>query len=334
MKFCFLSPAINLKIARAGLQFAHDNFEYIEEDGKSDSLSNYMSRAVDYGSFGTVRIEGSRRNEGAPLQINYEGKDLQGEQLYAQLDTWVECGSIEPDVATAIKSIGTGNIDLTDEHFVLLGAGAAMSPLRTLLRHGATVVCIDIPGTWGERSAAMWEDIINTAKESSGVVIFPTNFDPDINDTASMVAAAGCNLLEQPAEVYNWLSTIAETKQLTIGNYTYLDGHMFVKLSMCSDSIMAALCRFRADTNLAFLGSPTDIHVIPEEAHQEQRKNYLNHDGRGLEKGVNHLSKGKYFVLNDVPPAYGDDGRTMHLLDGSITAQGPNFMYVCDAFSP
>ena len=38
------------------------------------------------------------------------------------------------------------SVDLTGQHFVLIGAGSAMGPFIKLLEYGATVIAIDIPG--------------------------------------------------------------------------------------------------------------------------------------------------------------------------------------------
>jgi hypothetical protein len=327
--------------------------EFVDTDGTVHQFADYMFAQSGPGAgaealFGSVRVEGRGEKGGRPLHIQYDGKFLEGEEMRGQLDDWAAYGCIEPGVATSIEAVDDrGPVDLCGKHFVLIGAGSAMGPLETLLRHGATVVCLDLPGSWGGRQAACWRRILATARASCGTIIIPTTGTVDTGDISAMpaagegeeadgldaaderlIAAAGCNLLEQPAEILGWLNGLAETAPggLTVGNYTYLDGALFVKLTLCADAIVAGLCKARPETAIAFLGTPTDIHVVSEGAFEAGRANYLTHDGRGLEKGANHLSKGKYFVLNELPPAYGPDGKPLHLVDAVASLQGPNYL--------
>ena len=62
------------------------------------------------------------------------------------------------------------------------------------------------------------------------------------------------------------LETVCPGAQLTVGNYTYLDGALHVQLALACDAIMQRLCAARADTALAFLCTPTDNHVITADA--------------------------------------------------------------------
>jgi hypothetical protein len=80
-------------------------------------------------------------------------------------------------------------------------------------------------------------------------------------------------LLSDTPEICNWLRTVCKGEQLTIGNYTYLDGALHVQLSLASDAIMQGVCEARPDTALAFLCTPTDVHVIPQQAHEAAARN-------------------------------------------------------------
>ena len=84
-----------------------------------------------------------------------------------------------------------------------------------------------------------------------------------------MIQVAGCNLTEQPAEILNWLSEIQKSNQLTVGNYTYLDGELFVKVTLCADAITQKLCSQRKDTAIGFLGTPSDIHGMHHHFHSQ-----------------------------------------------------------------
>ena len=53
-----------------------------------------------------------------------------------------------------VDYFGSGK-DLSKCYFVLIGAGSAMGPFSKLLAHGANVVALDIPGSWGKVSRSI-----------------------------------------------------------------------------------------------------------------------------------------------------------------------------------
>ena len=62
--------------------------------------------------------------------------------------------------------------------------------------------------------------------------------------------------------------------QVMIGNYTYLDGDLHVKLALCADYCIQKLRKARPSTGVAFLCTPTDIHVCTEASDRAARDNY------------------------------------------------------------
>jgi hypothetical protein len=312
-------------VSKAGLDFAANNFDFVEADGKVSKFSDYMAKASSKGSFYSHVICGTGANPRSPLYLSYKGERLEGERMRAQIKKWADYGTVEPDISESIDAISDDKIDLTGKHFVLIGAGSAMGPLYTLLEHGATVLCIDMPGKWGERSAGTWRRIISAAKKSPGRVIIPSS-QASVKDEDELVQTAGCNLTEQPAEILNWLSDIARTQQLTIGNYSYLDGELFVRITVATDAILKSLCAQRKDTSLAFLGTPTDIHAISDEAFNNADANYKFHQKRIAERIIKSLSKGKSLNKNELPPVICDDGSNIKLVDAVNVLQGPNYL--------
>ena len=184
------------------------------------------------------------------------------------------------------------SIEKTGQAYVLIGAGSAMGPLTKLLKHGATVVCIDIPGAWGAGPQAMWKRIFDQAANSPGNVIYPYNGAggnaasalPDEKTYADKMKQVGFNLTEQPKEVLVWLNAVRKDLgvPLVVGNYTYLDSDMHVKLSIAADAVIKGLCEADNKTKIAFLCTPTDIHVITDAAHKEAGKNYGWHAGMSM----------------------------------------------------
>lgn len=113
--------------------------------------------------------------------------------------------------------------------------------------------------------------------------------------------------MNQPGEIANWLctwqSSLPDTARVVIGNYTYLDGDLHVKLALCADYCIQRLCAARSSTTVAFLCTPTDIHVCTDGANAAARANYGKGLGSlGLEKLFNILSGGKCLVKNALEP--------------------------------
>jgi hypothetical protein len=315
-----------LGVARAGSEYMHSNFEFVDpKTGTVQKFSEYMADAVSKGTFNSASVNGTGAKGGKPLVVPYKGKDLTGGDLKKQLQKWARYGTMEPDAAMAISAMASDNLDLSGKYFVLIGAGSAMGPFKKLLEHGATVVCIDIPGAWGERPAAMWQRMIDTARQSAGSIIIPLNKpQSECKTDAELIAAAGCNLTEGPAQILNWLLTVDPGQPLTVGNYTYLDGEMHVKLSVAADAVIKGLLE-RPNTSIAFLCTPTDIHVTTDAAHAAATANYGFHPGRLLEGLVQVLSMGKLLKKNALKPIPTDDGSALKFVDGISVAQGPNY---------
>eukprot|EP01034_Spumella_vulgaris_P023100 gene23100-29293_t len=265
-------------------------------------------------------------DKGLSFPTDAKGQSLRGEELKNQLNKWASYGTIEADAATSIAKLADGPLDLTGQHFVLIGAGSAMGPFIKLLEHGATVVAIDIPGAWGAGAQKMWERLITTARNSSGTIIFPISKpQSSFANDAELFAGCGCNLTEQPGEIAAWLKTVSPKSRLTIGNYTYLDGDLHVKLSLAADAVISNVSQARPDTAIAFLCTPTDIHFVPDEAHRAASKNYGFHLGKGIELLINLLTLGTKLVKNALPPVPTADGNKVKLIDGLSVAQGPNY---------
>ena len=144
------SPEAALAVARAGLDHMHEHFEFVRS-GRSYSLKQAMQAFT--GSFETGFVQGSKpKPERFELEVPYQGGVLKGDALLRQLEAWVRQGVIELSCGSAIAQVAQSEpwLDLSDRHFVLLGAGAAMGPLHVLLGLGAHVIAVDLdrPAVW------------------------------------------------------------------------------------------------------------------------------------------------------------------------------------------
>jgi len=348
------SPAAALKVAQAGLDKAYEVFEFIAPDGSAVNFAAAMA-AKNTESFFTGTIQGNAKPLAkSTLEIPYLGGTLSGQKLKDQVKEWVDYGTIEPSAGEAIIKC-VDHPDWLDQiknrYFVLLGAGSAMGPLLVLMALGANVIAIDLD------RPNIWKRLIGIARESSGSITFPMKADPATCKTdEALFQAAGCNLFTHTPMIRDWLMKLYPGKAFTVGCYAYLDGALHVQVSLAMDAICRDLSEHRKKTSLAYLCTPTDLHLIPKEAHEAAEENYKSFSGRLYCKSiggsrsvflgfraigkrltpalfiffagilVNALSSGKFLRKNVKEPIAGDGGISdYYVVDGISVAQGPNY---------
>ena len=267
------SPKTALACAEAGLDKAYDTFQFVAPDGSSVSLKEAMAaRNTEKFQTGFVKGEGVSENE--VLEVPYKGKILSGQALKDQVQQWVDYGTIEPSAGDAIKNCVDHPewLGLSNHYFVLLGAGSAMGPFLVLMALGANVVAIDLD------RPAIWKRLIGIAKKSSGTLTFPMKADQKKCATDdSLYEASGCNLFTQTPLIRDWLLNLYPGKPFTVGCYAYLDGALHVQVSLAMDAICKDLSENRKGTSLAYLCTPTDLHLIPEAAHDASLEFYAKY---------------------------------------------------------
>ena len=317
------SPEDALKVANAGLNKAYTMFQFISKDGKTtSSFASAMSAQND-----TKFCTGFVKGELAPpkdkkLEISYKGKQISGDELKAQVKKWVEYGTIEPSAGEAIiKCSDNPNwIDLSDKYFVLLGAGSAMGPFEVLMSLGANVVAIDLDRNF------IWKRLIERARNSSGSITFPmTKEQKDCANDEEMYASSGCNLFTETPIIRDWLVDLYPGKPFTVGSYAYLNGALHVQVSLAMDAICRDLCeRRKGTTSLAYLCTPTDLHLIPKEAHDAAKANYKEYSKKPFCMLMKLLG-GKKFLKKNVRNPVSGEGGEFYYVDGISVAQGPNY---------
>ena len=132
-----------------------------------------------------------------------------------QIDTWVRKGVIELSTGQAMQNVVDNEewTDLSDQTFVLFGAGSAMGPFPLLMALGANVIALDLdrPG--------IWQRLFKIAKDSPGTLTFPMRENVAGNDEAKLAEVAGCNLLTATPEIRNMLMTVKPSERLFWGAY-------------------------------------------------------------------------------------------------------------------
>eukprot|EP00040_Diaphanoeca_grandis_P008720 m.46200 g.46200 ORF g.46200 m.46200 type:complete len:523 (+) comp20171_c0_seq2:192-1760(+) len=313
-----VSTEAALGIAKAGMASLYSKMVYANKTtGTVLGVMEAIEQCKE--SFHTGVIRGSSVKK--PPSVPYKGSILTGKHLVRQADAWATGGQIEPSAQEAIALTVSNPEVLSVENrvFVVIGAGAAMGPFQQLLALGATVVAIDIP------VPQIWQRLIEFAQTSAGTLIFPTRSPcPESTDVKTMCEIAGVDVLEQFPALAQWLTLVAPGSQMTIGGYAYLDGAKFIKISVAMDAIAEYVRTHRDDVSLAYLCTPTDVHLRPQEAYDNYRERFNN---RGwLEDLTAFVSRGRFCQKNETKaPVETIDGKLQYPVDSVVSQQGPNY---------
>ncbi|NLT55064.1 MAG: hypothetical protein GXX79_10995 [Actinomycetales bacterium] len=317
-----------LAIAGAGLDAVHRRFR-VRQDGEDLSLDQVMRRDPEGSArppaVHPVAVAGAGEPGPCGLEIPYRGGLLAGDDLARRLDTWLADGIAEPSLAEAITAVAEHPewLDLRDLTVVVLGAGAELGPLPSLVRWGAHVVAVDLPGF------ARWRRLIDVVRASPGRMTLPVSrWLPATATDDELAAAAGNDLLTAVPDLLAWLSSL--DGPLTLGSYAYADGADNVRLAVAVDALAGALTAARDDVSLAYLATPTDVFAVPAEVVVDSRRRYASrvttwHRLARLGTG-GHLFAPNY---SGRPGQRGlvrtADGRPLGILDALVSQQGPNY---------
>lgn len=266
----------------------------------------------------TTEVVGAGEPE-TELSLPFRGQRLHGDALRRQVDSWITAGVVEPTVADAVGAVldHPDWLRLEGRTVAVLGAGAEMGPLVPLLRWGARVAAVDLP------RPAIWTRVLEQAHRRAGRLLVPTGAGSGrgVPNRVDPAAAAGADLLADAPTVAAWLSEVAGSDQLVVGNYVYADGATNVRVAAAVDVLSTRLLAERPDTALAFLATPTDVFAVPGEAVRFSTRTYEDRSGTAKLWGrpLRTLSGGRLLRRAYVTGA--DPGTN----DSLIPQQGPNY---------
>ncbi len=257
------SKAAALSVAAAGLDSLHARMRVGWPDGAETGL-DALAAAPARASFGTVSVAGTGQRE-TELAVPYRGDRLRGDALIRQLEAWASRGIIEPSCAQAVREVAAHPewLPLPGQTVVALGAGAEVGPAEQLLRWGARVAAVDLPGP------PLWERVLRMARQGAGELLVPVAGEtpappgPDAGD-AAIARCAGLNLVRQVPDAADWLAGL--DGPLVLGNYVYADGAANVAVCTAADALTTRLRAARDDVALAFLATPTDVYAVSADA--------------------------------------------------------------------
>jgi hypothetical protein len=291
-----------LRIAAGGLASLHQRMR-VGEAGLTSLLTAPADRPLQ-----TVEVSGGDPAD-KELSVPYRGDRLRGDALRRRLDAWVEAGVVEPSGAEAVRTVQANPdwLRLPDRTVAVLGAGAEIGPLPSLLRWGARVAAVDLA------SPAIWERVLGL--RSAGTILVPVGG----TDAEPLARRAGADLVAEVPAVADWLAALPG--HLVLGNYVYADGAANVRVSVAVDVLTARLQDARDDVALGFLATPTDVFAVPGEAVEHSVRAYADRSvaAKLLGRPLRTLSAGRLLRRGYVP------GSDPGVNDSLVPQQGPNY---------
>jgi hypothetical protein len=298
MEAGLVSREAALTIADAGLASLHRRMRVAGPDGEETGLGD-LATAPAGRTLATAEVAGTAEPEGE-LSLPFHGERLRGDALLRRLDTWVECGVLEPSAAEAVRTVVAHPewLALPGTTVVVLGAGAEMGPLTALLRWGARVAGVDLP------RPALWERVLDTAHRGAGTLLYPDG---------------GADLITEVPAVADWVAGLPGRPVL--GDYVYADGATNVRVSTAVDALTVRLAAARDDVALAFLATPTDVFAVPPDAVAQSVRAYAGRSrtAKLLGRPLRTLSAGRLLQRAYLP------GSDPGVVDSLVAQQGPNY---------
>jgi len=296
-----------LDIAAAGLASLHDRMRVAAPPGTDAGLETLRTAPAGR-PLQTVEVPGREPPE-KELAVPYRGDLLRGDALARRLDAWVAAGVAEPSAAEAVRAVQANPdwLRLPDRTVAVLGAGAEIGPLPSLLRWGARVAAVDLP------RPAIWERVLGL--RDAGALVLPVGGP----ETDPLPRRTGADLVTEVPAVTDWLAALPG--ELVLGNYVYADGATNVRVSVAVDALTVRLQAARDDVALAFLATPTDVFAVPGEAVEHSVRAYAERSvaAKLLGRPLRTLSAGRLLRRGYVPGA--DPG----INDSLVPQQGPNY---------
>jgi hypothetical protein len=290
-----------LAVSAAGLRSLHDRMRVADGSGEH--------RLVDWAGataeLRTVEVAGTARPE-TELTLPYHHERLRGDAIRRRVEDWVGAGTAEPTLAEVVDQV-LANPDwlrMEGHTVAVLGAGAEMGPLPSLVRWGARVAAVDLA------RPAVWDRVGGLAREGAGAVLAPQ---------APGSPGPGVDLVADVPAVVDWLD--GQPGRLVLGNYVYADGATNVRVSMAVDELSRRLLDRRDDVALAFLATPTDVFAVPGDAVEASTRRYAGRSARAkwLGRPLRTVSGGRLLRRAYTPGA--DPG----ISDSLVTQQGPSY---------
>lgn len=248
------SAHASLGMAEDGLRSARQMLRFVAGLTVSPLRTVDFAAVAESARLATGRIDGQSEPD-RRLAVPYRGALLAEDSLRVALREWVSRGYVEPGFAAAVERV----IDhpewlaLPGTRMIVAGAGE-LSPLRPLLRWGAEVLAIDLPGS------RHWQELSELARAGAGVLRYPITRGP------------GADITRQLPALMHWLRNHTTDARPVFGLYANRSGPQGIRLACAVDLLAEDLLGARPDAALAVVGAPTDCYAVPESVVAQARE--------------------------------------------------------------
>lgn len=308
----------SIEMAQAGLDHAYTSFDFYQDQQKK-SFQQILSQPKT--QLNTVTIKG--KSQQAPTWfVPYQGQQLQGDALLAQIQIWQDKGIMEASHADALRLAVAHPewFDLSDRTMVLFGAASEAGPLTWLAQWKANIVAVDLA------SPRVWQKILSTVEAGNATLYAPTRQSvPESEDLSQLSTQLGANLLTETPEIIAWLSALPQT--LDLAAIAYLDGEKHVRVALAMDSIMQQVSLKKPDSSLMFMCTPTDIYAIPKDITEDNQRKFEHRPklNQFITHGISTLSRQFLFQANRHQLIDSNNGQQYGIADCLVLEQGPNY---------
>ena len=301
-----LPPVEALLMAQTGLDTLRKEMLFRKDDNTVVPAHEAFSQDDIHVSWDTKILHGfwkpNKLNYLFPL-VSLKGRTLYKKDALLQLLAWMNYGCLEPSAAIhARQTCLSGNVDISKQVFVLLGATSELGPAKILLKiPHAHVLAVARPGR-KLNSLAEWF-----------ARFCPTN-------STLVLPGDGADLLTEGPQIAKWIiDTVPQDKQVVICHLAYVDGEAHVRVNVAMDLISKYVSERHPNVALSFLSSPATVMVVPPEAAaacKTQSKERWHSYARSMSSG--RWMKGWQYDK-------GITGMLPAVLNGMTHSQDPNF---------
>ncbi len=297
--------AAAIAMAAGGLDALQGLMHFRAAGGRETSLGRAAATGSPAGLQATEHT--GKGQPAARARIPWRDGFLEGDGLVAKLADWENRGIAEAGATRAVESVLRHPewLDLSDLSFVLLGAGAELSPAPFLAAHGAHLIAVDLPGT------PAWGRLLELLAHTPCRLALP-----------GRDGVPGVDLLAELPALTAWLSDLPGP--LVVANMTYADGARHLMLSAAGDALIQTLTEARDDVAYAALGTPTDAYAVPASIAAEIRRDPARRPGPGS-RALAVLSGHRLFVPNLTEIVTSHDDSRWAIYDGLVGLQGANY---------
>jgi len=191
---------------------------------------------------------------------------------------------------------------------------------------GANVIALDLD------RPPIWEKLLKETESRAGKLIFPVKDKVPAGASIEDIAkVAGCNLLTDTPEIRTWLQDLYPKECFVCMALAYLDGAMFVKVSMAMDAVIKSLISTRGADKVipAYLCTPTDAHLCTPASIEASKANFKRLPAWQSMLAPLFAQVGMPLKKNVEKPIVDKDGNPidgLHVVDCIIPEQGPNYI--------